>query len=589
VVLSGALTVLAVLGLEHLTSAGVPLDLGHWWPIFAGAMVVFIGGVFDDIRPLPAWAKFLFQAAGAATAIWLGVHIEQMSLFGGEDLHLGALALPLTFLWIVGITNAFNLADGLDGLAVGLGGIAAGTCATLFLLRGDAQDAMLLIILVGALMGFLPYNFNPARIYLGDSGSLLTGYLLAVTAIIGSQKRATALAVIIPLLVFGLPIMDTLFSMLRRFVGSLRVAQPYKAPLKEWVLAAKRMFEADQGHFHHRLIAIGFSHRNAVLTLYAIATGLSFLALLSVLAQYRNAGIILVTVGLATWIGIGKLGYKEVAFLQTGTLLRWYEQLTLNRRFFLGFVDMVLITAAYGSAFILKYSDVRWTAELKTWHLNSFAIVLLIQFVVFYALGMYRGVWRALGIGDLLRVSLAVCAGVVISYSIVVIGYPPVGTFSFFAIDLLVLGLLIGGARSAYRVLDYSQQRGNHAAESALIYGAGLGGQLVLRELLQNSMLGLQPIGFIDDDPSLRHRTVNRVSVLGSNQDLPSILDTQPVTTLIVSSNKINGDLLKKITRVCKERGVSVMRGEFQFLPLEAGHDLEWNSEQAVFPALERQ
>ena len=292
-------------------------------------------------------------------AIWCGILVEHVSLLGGGSIHLGILALPLTFVWIIGITNAFNLVDGLDGLAAGLTIIAAGSIATIFFLRGDAQDALLLLILLGALLGFLPYNFNPATIFLGDSGSLVVGYILAVTAITGSQKGATTLAVMIPLLVFGLPIVDTLLAMVRRCVGSLRMLNAPKATLREQIRVAKSMFEADQKHIHHRLIALGFSHRNAVLVLYALALGLSSLALLSVLAHYRNAGIILIAIGLATYIGIRKLGYDEIAFLRTGTLLRWYESLTFNRRFFLGFIDMTLITAAYWGAFVLHY-DLPW-------------------------------------------------------------------------------------------------------------------------------------------------------------------------------------------------------------------------------------
>jgi UDP-GlcNAc:undecaprenyl-phosphate GlcNAc-1-phosphate transferase len=123
------------------------------------------------------------------------------------------------------------------------------------------------------------------------------------------------------------------------------------------------MFEPDQRHIHHRLLALGFSHRNAVFFLYALALGLSSMALLSVLAHHRNTGIILITVGLATYIGLRKLGYEEIAFLHTGTLLRWCESLTFSRLFFVGFIDMTLTTAAYWGAFVLQY-DLPWRTEL---------------------------------------------------------------------------------------------------------------------------------------------------------------------------------------------------------------------------------
>ena len=584
IALSIAVTFLAAFGLAHLAPSVLTLDLTHWWPVLAGGAIVFLGGVFDDIRPLPVWGKFLIQAAGALVAIGLGIRIDHVSLFGGEVVELGVLALPLTFLWIVGITNAFNLIDGLDGLAVGLGSIAAVTCAALFILRGEAQDALALIVVLGAMLGFLPHNFNPARIYLGDSGSLLIGYVLAVTAILGIQKVATALAVFIPLLILGLPIIDTLFSMLRRFKGSPGSTGHGENPQASWTRAFKRMFKADQGHFHHRLMVMGASHRSAVLTLYTAAMGLSFFALLSVLAEYRNTGIILFTVVLATAIGIGKLDYREVDLLQAGRLLRWHAKFAFHRRFFLGFLDLLLITFAYWAAFLLKFYDTRFTDELKVWYESSFPTVLIVQFICFYLFGLYRGVWRAMGIGDLVKVALAVAAAAAMSYSLVVIRHPPVGTISFFVMDLLLLGLFAGGIRSAYRLLDYLHQPGARHGETALIYGAGRGGQLVLGELLRNTIPGLRPIGFLDDDSRLRNRAVNGIPVLGSSVDLPAILDHQLVSALVISLKTIEKTRLREVAQTCKERGITIIQAGFQFHPFEP--DFESFTEQTASPHL---
>jgi UDP-GlcNAc:undecaprenyl-phosphate GlcNAc-1-phosphate transferase len=163
----------------------------------------------------------------------------------------------------VGVTNAFNLMDGLDGLATGLAIIAAATCAAVSISRGDAQGGLLLVALLGALCGFLPFNFNPATIFLGDSGSLVVGYVLAVTAITGLQKGATALAVAVPLLIFALPLSDTLLSVVRRARGQ----------------GLRHVFAADRGHVHHRLLGLGLSQRNAVLLLYVVSLSLSLLAL----------------------------------------------------------------------------------------------------------------------------------------------------------------------------------------------------------------------------------------------------------------------------------------------------------------------
>ena len=567
VVLSGTLTVIIVLWIRQVVGHGAELNLAAWWPALPGGILIFLVGIWDDLRSVPPWVKFLFQTVAAGVAIWLGVRIEHISLLGSGSLDLGMLSLPLTFLWIVGITNAFNLIDGLDGLATGLAIIATGASATILFLLGDTQDIPLLVILLGALLGFLPYNFNPATIFFGDCGSMSIGYVLAVTAIVGAQQGARGLAVVIPLLIFGLPIVDTLCSMVRRFVGNLRLLRAQNAPLKAQLLGVKCMFEPDQRHIHHRLLAIGFTHRNAVLLLYAMALGLSLLALLSVLAQYRNAGIILIAVGLATYIGIHKLGYDELTFLRTGTLLRWYEQFTFNRLFFLGFLDLILVTMAYWGAFLLKYDAPRAT-DLTTWYLNTFPFVLVAQLTIFYALGLYRGIWQAMGISDVIRMALAVLPAVVLSYVLALLNISPTGAFSFFCIDTLLLGLLVVGVRSAYRILDYIWQRENLTGGATLIYGAGLGGQLVLRELLQNPGLGLRPVGFLDDNPTLHGRTVNRVPVLGSVDNLLSIIETQSVSCLIISSSKVNGEHFGKAISVCEERHIPVLQGRLQLEPV---------------------
>jgi UDP-GlcNAc:undecaprenyl-phosphate GlcNAc-1-phosphate transferase len=196
----------------------------------------------------------------AAIVAGAGIQIERVTMFG-TTFGLGWMATAATLVWIVGITNAFNLIDGLDGLAAGLALIAGATCAAVVLIRGDYATAIILVALLGALTGFLPYNFNPASIFLGDSGSLTIGFTLAVTAITASQKGATALAVAVPLLMFALPIADTASALARR-------------PLH-------RLFVADHGHLHHRLMMRGLSHRTTVLVLYAVAICLSAVALLT--------------------------------------------------------------------------------------------------------------------------------------------------------------------------------------------------------------------------------------------------------------------------------------------------------------------
>ena len=547
----------------------VLVDTDYWVIVLDGFFLVFLGAIIDDTRGLSPVMKFTFQAAGASVAIWFGLRIEEVSFFGGETYHLGLLAVPLTYLWIIGMTNAYNLVDGLDGLASGLGAIAAGTCTVLFAMQGDYQGAAMLAILAGALVGFLPYNFNPARIYLGDAGSQLIGYLLAVTAIRGTEQEVTALAVVIPLLIFGLPILDTMISMIRRFSSGLQGTESISL-LGRYRLAARLMFVGDHGHIHHRLIALGLSHRHAVLALYAAGAVLSSLAMLSVLAKYRNAGLILATVGFATAIGIGKLGYADTQTLRIGWVLRWFKDMKFDRKFFFGYLDLLLILCAYWAAYFLVYGTLSVEAfeDAGRWHLNMFPIVMAVQFAIFYLFGLHRGVWQAVGVGDLMRVGLAVCTGGVLSYAIVLVNEPLDGTANLFIVEVLILGWLMGGVRSVYRVVGHFQHKMQRDTRGVLIYGAGLGGQLMLRELRQNTLLGYRPEGFVDDDSSLKGRIIDSVTVLGSSEDLQGILDRLSVETLIVSSNKISGHALQRALLICKRKEINVIESYFQLRPL---------------------
>ena len=552
-----------------------------------GSSLIFLVGIYDDLRPIPAWGKFLAQSVAAGIAIWCGVRIELISTLGTGAIDAGILAVPLTFLWIVGLTNAFNLIDGLDGLATGLGIIAAITSATIFFMGGNVSDGLFLLVLAGALIGFLRYNFHPASIFLGDSGSQFIGYVLAVTAVTGSQKGATALPVIIPLLVFELPILDTFLSMLRRALKREEGSRPPRTSMEIWIESAKRMFEADRDHVHHRLITMGLSHRAAVLTLYALAAGLSLLALVAVAAHYRNAGAILLTVIVATYIGVGKLGYEGVAFLKTGTLLRWGERVRCTRLSSLALLDVFLIATAYWAAFVLKY-DGAWTEATLQWYLIAFPFALIVQVSVFWSLGLYRGVWRAMGAGDLLSLGFAIGIAVLLCYVLAMVYEPPAGIRAFWGINWILLEILIVSGRAAGKILVHLRRRSDETEGTrVIVYGAGRRGEWILRELNENRRLAFQPIGFLDDDARLTGRTINRVRVLGSSHDLASILNSHRVSALIVSSGKIPAERLRYVTTLCSDRQILVLRSQLQLeclsLNVEAARDTLEQGELMAF------
>jgi len=229
--------------------------------IIAGSIIISLLGLADDVWGLGAKKKLLVQTLVAIGCYLIGFRIESVFLPFVGRLEMGVFGVIITIVWIVGIINAFNLIDGLDGLAAGVGFVAL---ATNFVL-GFSGDRLVLCLLVaalaGALIGFLRYNFNPATIFMGDSGSMLIGFVLATTSLMSNQKSSTMIAILVPIIAMGLPIMDTLFAIVRRF------------------LERRPLFSPDRGHFHHRLIALGFTQKRAVLTLYVVSICLAAIAL----------------------------------------------------------------------------------------------------------------------------------------------------------------------------------------------------------------------------------------------------------------------------------------------------------------------
>lgn len=221
--------------------------------LLVGATLIVLLGLWDDLRGMPAVVKLIGQIVAAASLVPFGLYVEFVTNpIAGDVFWLGLWGIPLTIFWIVAVTNALNLVDGLDGLAAGTALIAALSLAVIAFFEAQSTAFAVALILAAAILGFLRYNFHPARVFLGDTGSMLLGFVLAATAIMGLTKSATALSVIIPIVILGIPLFDTAFAILRR------------------CLNGRRIFEPDKDHLHHRLLIAGLSHRGAVLTVYGV-------------------------------------------------------------------------------------------------------------------------------------------------------------------------------------------------------------------------------------------------------------------------------------------------------------------------------
>jgi len=249
--------------------------------ILMGAVIIVTLGILDDIFNIKAWIKLIVQIIAAVVVVWSGVGIDIITNpFPGGDavIELGHWGDFLTVLWIVGVTNAVNLIDGLDGLAAGISTITAITLLTVALITGDLGIALVCAALIGACIGFLPFNFYPASIFMGDTGSTFLGYILACISILGLFKVYAVISFVVPFLVLGIPIFDTGFTIMRRIFKG-------QSPMK-----------ADRGHLHHRLIDMGFTQKQAVLVLYITSALLSLSAVVLVMSGPVRAPILILAV-----------------------------------------------------------------------------------------------------------------------------------------------------------------------------------------------------------------------------------------------------------------------------------------------------
>lgn len=264
------------------------------WGLMCGATIVLIGGVLDDKYDLRPWQKLIFQISAAVCLLVAGVKIEVLTNpFGSgfSSIDIGKLYIPLTILWVVGLTNAINFIDGLDGLAAGVALISTLTILIISILEHRVEAAYMTAILSGSILGFLPYNFNPASIFMGDTGAQLLGFILAAISIDGTVKSATAIAISVPILALGLPIFDTLFAMVRRKVNG------------------KPMMQGDRGHLHHRLLDMGMSQRKAVIIMYLISAALGGISIIAMIVSSKNSYFLLAVVILIIVSICWKLGF----------------------------------------------------------------------------------------------------------------------------------------------------------------------------------------------------------------------------------------------------------------------------------------
>jgi UDP-GlcNAc:undecaprenyl-phosphate GlcNAc-1-phosphate transferase len=497
-------------------------------------------GLVDDLRPLRAPVKLIAQIALAGLLVQLGFVLRLTGVPVADVL--------LTLIWVVGITNAFNLLDNMDGLAAGMAAIAGGFRLVFFLLAGDLAAATVTAGFIGAVLGFLLRNAPPARIFMGDAGSLflgsfLSGLCLVVDAAYYSRGITAVLAV--PVLLMLIPIFDTTFVTVTRLLRGQPVSR------------------GGRDHTSHRLVALAGSERRALALLFALSIAGGGVALLT----YRaHLGIIVVLLPLVV-VGLALLGIhlshveivKDAPPRPGRTVLRLVHDLPYKREVASILLDVALSVVAYYAAYVLRFEE---TFEAERPRLErTLAPVLVGQLSGLAVFGAYRGVWRYTGLSDMLQLVRGITAGTVASVLYLLFTTRFAGlSRAVFVLDWLLLSVLICGSRVSFRLLAEALRGPRPGARSVLVYGAGDAGELVLRELRNNPALGREAVGFIDDDLGKAGTRIHGVPVLGPLEEIEALLRAQKVDQIVVASRRIPAERLRRLETACAAHGVVVVR-----------------------------
>lgn len=522
-----------------------------------GLLPVFIISLWDDIKPLPSAYKLAAHFGGAALAVSLGIRLGPTIHLFSKEVSLGILAVPISILWIVGVTNAFNIVDGLDGLSAGLALISSVSLAGVFVLGGRLDMASVSLVLAGALLGFLPFNLYPASIFLGDSGATAIGFFLACLALRSGSTLSAGFAILVPVIILGLPVAETIISMTRRLVRRMETQ------------GSSGVLEADREHIHHRLMALGFNQRRAVFVLYGVGILLAAAGYLSILSSARSSAILLATLVVAGFIGVSRLGYNEFALFRRGLVLKMYDAPVLSRALFAVFVDLGFVVISIYLAIGLKYDD--WSlSESRLLARRLLTLLPLITVLVFWAFRIYWGAWRRASVEDMLKASTAVVTSSSMAYLAAQLLEVPRATLSFFVIYLMTFLVAVIGSRFSYRILSTWSFRAVRADDQVvLIYGAGLSGTMALREVLANKSIRMRPVGFVDDDPGMTGRSVNGYPVFGSLTNLEEFIRANQVKGVVVASDKIPEERLVFARNVCEETGSWLLQFRVDFHSLQ--------------------
>lgn len=523
--LGGPAIVLATaVGLAFIPDLPMPI-----WVLMAGATTLSAVGLVDDLFPLTPYTKLAAQLAAAAAVTAFGLRFPLTGI--------PVLDIVVTMLWLVGLSNAFNLLDNMDGLAAGIAAITALVKLVIFAMEGDWTAACATGVFAGACVGFLALNFNPARIFMGDSGSMFLGFFVAGLSTIGTvpDSRATMSVLIGPVAVMLVPIFDTVLVTVMRLVAGRPISQ------------------GGRDHLSHRLVTAGLTERRAVLTLYGLAVVSGVVGVATRHADRPTGFTLLVALGIAMLLLGVTLARIRIYPADSGEPMGGFRlhhppALSFVRQFATAAIDGVLVLAAFYMAS---------TARPDT-QLSAAATVQALPLVIsakMFALAIFRvnnRVWRHTNSRDLLAIAQASIVGSAAALILVASVHglsPAVG--QIFLLDWILLTSFLTASRLFLRMLADVLKPVPEGARRVLIYGAGEGGVLLLQEIRNNVTLGRLAVGFADDNALMQRTRVQGLPVMGGVEDLAEALRIQRIEEVILATTKLPPGRLDRVKEIC--------------------------------------
>jgi UDP-GlcNAc:undecaprenyl-phosphate GlcNAc-1-phosphate transferase len=504
---------------------------------------LFLLGLLDDFLHLRPQNKLIVEIMAASLVAFLGYRLQWVTSLTGDTM--------LTIVWIVGIINATNLLDNMDGLCGGICLIAAVFFSLLHYQTASFDMVTMALLVAGALAAFLIYNFHPASIFMGDCGSLPLGLGLAFLCLYPAKSvpdlRVSLYAV--PALVLMVPIFDTTMVTLIR------------------LLSGRKASRGGQDHTSHRLVLMGLSETGAVFFLY----GTAVLSGLSALFVQEHDSLAAPTVIIPLLLSLTLMGIylaqirvypeKEFCRLREGRFTPILIEITYKRQMFRVVLDLVLVGFAYYLSYRVRFGFTDQFNAFFPIFLKSLPAIIICKFVAFFSAGIYRGMWRYIGLSDAFVYLKATVLGSLLSLAVVIYTYRFL-SFSkgVFLVDWLLTTTFLLGSRISFRSFRELMNRKTIKGENVLIYGAGQGGQVLLREILDNGRLGVKPVGFIDDDRMKVGRQLQGYPVMGTGADLEQILEEILVNGLIISCRDLSDENRKRLAELCHRKGISLKR-----------------------------